>query len=273
MSNQVKKFIETRQKIQVHLESVYGTKLNGTKNSSILYQLKAPIEVKGNVYETSMALSQFTCPISFYVVNENNWNLDIQAISGIVSIQIPEGNYNINQLIDILKNLLGVNYNININLQTYKLTITNSVEDFTILESSTCWRILGFNRLEAISSTSLTLNLPNVINLLGTQQVKIWCPTVNMSNVDGKTGTTAPILGSIVTNDINGGMILYTNMTGFRSIINEQFFIQFQIDLKDEFDMYLNLHNCDYALVLEIEYYYEKEIKNDSFISLTQKQL
>jgi hypothetical protein len=94
-----------------------------------------------------------------------------------------------------------------------------------------------------------------------------------MKNVDGKTGLPSSILGSITTNDINGGMILYTNITGFNSKIKESFFTQFQIDLKDEFDYYLNLHGCDYAMVLELEYFYEKEIKDDSFLTLTGKQM
>ncbi len=265
-----KKFM-TRDKIQVHLESVYGHPLNGDKNSSMLYYLKQPIQVKGNVLETSLSLSQFTCPVSFYVVNENNNNLNILINSVLVNVVIPEGNYNINQLIDIIKNLLGNDWTININLQNYKLSFTHSTYDFTILNTSTCWRLLGFNINTNYSSSGLTLNLPNVVNLLGTTQVKIWCPTVNMKNVDGKTGLSASILGSITVNDINGGMILYTNITGFNSKINENFFTQFQIDLKDEYDQYLNLHGCDYALVLEIEYYYEKEIKDDSFTSLIQK--
>ncbi len=267
-----KKFM-TREKIQIHLESVYGYPLNGDKNSSKLFYLKQPIEVKGDVYETSISLSQFTCPIAFYVVNENNNLLNILTGAGLINIVIPEGNYNINQLIDILKNQLGVNWNININLQNYKLVFTYSLGDFTILNTSTCWRILGFNQDTSYTSISNTLSLPNVINLLGTTQVKIWCPTVNMKNIDGKTGLPAGILGSITVNDINGGMILYTNITGFNSKISEKYFTQFQIDLKDEFDKYLNLHGCDYALVLELEYYYEKEIKDDSFISLTQKAM
>ena len=267
-----KKFM-TREKIQLHLESVYGTPLNGDKHSSILYFLKQPIEVKGTVLETSIALSQFTCPISFYVVNENNNTLDILTNAGTLNIIIPEGNYNINQLIDVIKTQLGANWNISINLQNYKLVFQYSIGDFTILSSSTCWRILGFNQDTTYTSTAGSLSLPNVVNLLGTTQVKVWCPTVNMKNIDGKTGLPAGILGSITVNDINGGMILYTNLTGFNSKINEKYFTQFQIDLKDEFDKYLNLHGCDYALVIEIEYYYEKEVKDDSFISLTQKEI
>lgn len=273
MSNS-KKFM-TREKIQLHLESVYGYSLNGEKNSSILYYLKQPIEVKGDVYEVSISLSQFTCPVSFYVVNENNniLNIDVDYGASYITVTIPEGNYNINQLVDILKSQLGSGWNVTINLQNYKLTFTNTTYDFQIMDTSTCWRLLGFNKDTAYNSSFLSLSLPNVVNLLGTTQVKIWCPTVNMKNIDGKTGLPAGILGSITVNDINGGVILYTNITGFNSKINEKYFTQFQIDLKDEFDKYLNLHGCDYAMVLELEYYYEKEIKDDSFISLTQKQM
>ena len=265
----------TREKIQIHLESVWGTPLNGEKNSSMLYYLKQPIQVLGDIYEVSLSLSQFTSPIAWYVVNENNniLNIDLNFGMSYLTVTIPEGNYNVNQIIDILKNQLGMDWTISINLQNYKITFSHSTYDFKIMNTSTCWRILGFKEGEEYSSSFQSLTLPNVVNLLGTTQVKIWCPTVNMKNIDGKTGTPSSILGSITTNDINGGMILYTNITGFNSKIKETFFTQFQIDLKDEFDKYLNLHGCDYAMVLELEYYYEKEVKDDSFISLTGKQM
>ena len=265
----------TREKIQIHLESTFGYELNGEKNSSILYYLKQPIQVIGDVYETSLSLSQFTCPISWYVVNENNniLNINLNYDMSFLTVTIPEGNYNVNQIIDILKNQLGIDWTISINLQNYKITLANSTYDFKIMDTSTSWRILGFKQGVEYNSSFLSLTLPNVVNLLGTTQVKIWCPTVNMRNVDGKTGLPSSILGSITANDINGGMILYTNITGFNSKIKESFFTQFQIDLKDEFDNYLNLHGTDYAMVLELEYYYEKTIKDDSFISLTGKNI
>jgi hypothetical protein len=269
-----KKFL-TREKIQLHLESVWGYNLNGEKNSSILYNLKQPIEVKGDVYEVSMSLSQFTCPIAFYVVNENNNSLNIEVDYGssYIYATIPEGNYNINQLIDIIKQQLGNDWVISINLQNYKLTFTNNIYDFKIMSTSTCWRILGFIEGQEYNSSFKSLSLPNVVNLLGTTQVKIWCPTISMRNIDGKTGLPSSILSSITVNDINGGMILYNNLTGFNSKIKEKVFTQFQIDIKDEFDKYINLHGCDYAMVLELEYYYEKEVKDDSFISLTGKDM
>lgn len=269
-----KKFM-TREKIQIHLESVYGYHLNGEKNSSMLFNLKQPIEVIGDIYEVSLSLSQFTCPIAFYAVNENNniLNIDLNYGSQYISVVIPEGNYNINQIIDILKNQLGIDWTITINLQNYKLTFIHNSLDFKIMSTSTCWRILGFVEGEEYSSSFLSLTLPNVVNLLGTTQIKIWCPTVSMKNIDGKTGLPSAILSSITVNDINGGMVLYNNLTGFNSKIKEKFFTQFQIDIKDEFDKYINLHGCDYAMVLELEYYYEKEVKDDSFLSLTGKQM
>lgn len=267
-----KKFM-TREKIQLHLESVWGYPLNGEKNSSMLFNLKQPIEVKGDVYEVSLSLSQFTCPIAFYAVNENNniLNIDLDSGAQYLQVVIPEGNYNINQVIDILKSQLGIDWTITINLQNYKLTFSHSTLDFKIESTSTCWRILGFVEGVEYFSSSRSLTLPNVVNLLGTTQIKVWCPTVSMKNIDGKTGLPSGILSSITVNDINGGMVLYNNLTGFNSKIKEKFFTQFQIDIKDEFDKYINLHGCDYAMVLELEYYYEKEVRDDSFISLTGK--
>jgi len=91
---------------------------------------------------------------------------------------------------------------------------------------------------------------------------------VSINNIDGKTGNRAPIIGSIPTNDINGGIIIYNNYTGFKSICKEKLFTEFQIDIRDEFDDYLDLNGCDYSLVLEIEYLFEKEIKKDSFLDI-----
>lgn len=266
------KTIQTREKFQVHLESVWGYDLNGEKNSSIMYYLKQPIEVKGDVYETYVSLSSFVCPISFYVVNENNDLLELEENGILRTVNITHGNYNINQLITEIKSQLPSNWDIQINLNTYKLSIINTTYQFYLLSSSTCWRILGFNKNTTYSSnigiTYPTIELPNVINLLGTTMVKIWCPTLSLNNIDGKTGGKAPILASVVANDINGGVLIYNNYTQFKCICKEKVFTQFQIDLKDEFDEYLNLSGCDYSIVLEVEYFYEKEIKKDTFMDI-----
>jgi hypothetical protein len=264
-------FIQKVERVQIHLESIYGTKLNGSKNSNILFYLKSPIEIKGHILDVSVSVYSFIMPIAFYIVNENNNKLNIEIDNVIYSYTIPVGNYNINELITKLKQLIGNNFNISINTSTYKLTITNFINEFKILGNSSCWRLLGFNKDENLQSSSLTLSLPNVVNLTGVNMVKIWSPSFNLKNIDGKTGNQSSILQSISVTGIQGGIINYLNNTGFKSSCKEKTFSTLLINLKDEFDEYLNLNGADFQLVLELEYLYNKEIKDESFLGLTGK--
>ena len=96
-------------------------------------------------------------PYSFYNVNNTNNKLNYTQNSIDYSITLINGYYNVNTLRTNLLDLLGVNWTIIYISKLNKYEFIHTLNNFTFLNSSTCFELLGFKDNTSYSSTSLKL--------------------------------------------------------------------------------------------------------------------
>ena len=102
-------------------------------------------------------LKDAVIPYSFYNVNNTNNKLDYILNSVNYSITLINGYYNVNTLRTHSFDLLGVNWIINYISKLNKYEFIHTLNNFTFLNSSTCFELLGFKDNLSYSSTLLKL--------------------------------------------------------------------------------------------------------------------
>ena len=141
---------------------------NGSFHSDIKFDFEDSIQIKPNIIRCSCSVLTFTCPNSFYTINEYN---NILIINNII-YSITKGNYNCQKLMTYLLSILPTGFNITINNITNKFTLSYT-SNFTINEKSTIYDVMGFNFNTSYTSTNNILILPYTCNFNGIQSLNI----------------------------------------------------------------------------------------------------
>ena len=252
--------------MQIILKSSQGIKKNGSKNSSISYELNQTIVVPGNV-NCYIQLESFKFVNSFYNVNLTN-NIFYYSINtgyglaDIYGMDIPIGNYSINTLVNYLNAQLAGTIIITSSTQTFKLTFT-SANTFILRNGS---KLLGFELEDTTAST--TLESTNLFNLSGVQMLYISIPNLNLSSVTTKNGTLNNIIQDINVESVTGSSQSFKNTTLSRYKVNNTLISNIVIDIYDENNEFVDFNNTNYYLNLSLIFSYKMEYKPDKSLDL-----
>jgi hypothetical protein len=162
---------------------------------------------------SKVSVSVQTASISYSFFNVDDFNDVFKYIVNSITYNavIPQGNYNVNSLISALKLIMGVTFNIVYNSLDNTYTFTNTLYDFTILGTSTCMEILGFNDKISVVSTSKLLKSTICINLFTIRNIYISSNNFILNNVNSSTPNNSSILCSIPIQSSSGSIITYFN--------------------------------------------------------------
>ena len=96
--------------------------------------------------KSKISISVQTASIPYSFFNCDDFNFKLSYIENAITYNkiIPQGNYNVLTLAAALKILMGVNFTIVYNSLDNTYTITNTLHDFELLSTSTCFEMLGF---------------------------------------------------------------------------------------------------------------------------------
>ena len=121
--------------------SKLGTKMNGTYNSKMKFEIPRFITKQVNILYHSLKLLHAEIPYSFYIINETNnvINLVINSINHFFTV--PVGNYNAFTLLTIL-NTIDNKITFTLNNSNGKYSISSNFS-FSLLSSSTLSKIIG----------------------------------------------------------------------------------------------------------------------------------
>ncbi len=200
-----------------------------------------------------LSLQNAVIPYSFYSINTSNNVLIITSGDSTYTAVVEPGNYNINQMITALKAQLGGNFDLVYNTITNKLTITNSVAEFTVqYEGSTLNHALGFSDTaitvsylrSATGTTCVNLNQIRAIN------IDIDMPTYNI-NVAQKLNQNILATIPVVTQPY--GMINYTNPNNFRINMFCCKLEMIRVKLLDNLNNLINMNGVNYQMTLQID--------------------
>lgn len=207
--------------VDLFLSSAYASNyLNGTFfNSDLIFQFNPINGIQDTDFRVK--LINFVFPVSFYLVDANNNNLNING----VNYTLTNGNYNVTTFAAMLTTVTGltITYNTSNGLFTFKRTTPS----FYFGSQSTCLTLLGFPEATTTSVSTLiggfyTLVSTQVVNLSG-QYNTIYIDFTNVSsgNLSSQNGRSTSVFASIPVNQPQGNLVYFVNQTDSHSIIQE----------------------------------------------------
>ena len=202
----------------------------------------------------SISCQTASIPYSFYNCDDFNNKLSFIQNSITYNVLIPQGNYNVNTLITALKILLGVNFNIIYNSLDNTYTFTNSLYNFTLLKTSSCFEMLGFKTGINITSVSKSLKSTLSINLFTIRNIYVSSNNFILNNVNNSTPNNSSILCSIPIQSSSGSIITYSNIYNvYNEVHNVSNLTLLHIKLTDQDGDLIDLNGCHFSITLQLD--------------------
>lgn len=232
-------------------------KHNGDYNSNITFSLPNAYKASNNIVYATARIIHAEIPNSFYIVNEYNNVLH----TSFGSFTIPFGNYNANSLMTYLKTVFPSNVSVSFLNTTGKFVISSANMAFSILGTSTCGILMGFNNGLAYSSSNVSganmLTMPFPANLYGTKNIYIRIPELVLDNLNTSTGDKFTI-ANIPKNVSPYGVILYHNSANSCSVIKNDLKgldTNLRVELLDDQMNYIDFNNIEWSITLQFDFY------------------
>jgi hypothetical protein len=238
-----------REGIHIHLSSQHADYYIDGKTSNVGFNL--PL-IETNVQsQIFISVEHVIIPYSWYDVNEHN-NLLSYSINNVAyNLTTAKGNYSATKFAKYLTDSLP-SFTVTYDKIKNKFTFTHESSDFTFLSSSTCFKLLGFNK-QNNNSFSRTLTSTNGINLLFTPCLCIY------SNIDSdsinKSGSlqNKRLFMSVPIEVPPNSMIVHSapNLK-LNSYTNVLSYLEFQLCNID--GQVLDLNGCDWSMTLRLDF-------------------
>ena len=246
--------------------------------SNISLDLKDVIMSDESTIAMMMTVSSFTCPCSFYQINETNNILNIVLNNVQNTIIIPYGNYNqINFQTELLSHLPS-DFTMSLNTKNNIYTLNSSSTSFIISSTSTIFNIMGFkkNTIYIANSNILggyTLNMPYCCNFSSLNNINIHINNIRTRNIDSLNCSMSSIVASVPVNGNQNGIIFYDKKNDFSMNIKENVIDFLNIELKDDLGNYINFNNQNWNITLQFDFIHDLERFKDNFHNILQKSL
>lgn len=245
--------------ILINLNSNNAIQNNGSFLSDVQFNFTGILKDNPNIVETKIQIQNAQIPYSFYNINVYNNILEfsVDGLPVIYTLTLTRGNYNANSLITELTNefiLLGItDITIIISPITGCLQFTKTTGSLSLLHSgSTIFKVLGFDVNTDYNSTGGIINAPYPLNLLGTLKLRIASDTLQTNNIDSSVGGSFNILATLPIEAGNFGLILYDNISGIQSILDNKYLDGFDIKILDDDNNLINFNNVGWSISLLI---------------------
>jgi len=214
--------------------------------------------------EAYVSVRNAVIPFSWYSVNSTNNKFDITWDGTLFNLIIPSGNYNINtlrtQIATIVNDIephggshtLTTTYDI----KTNKLTFSSVHHDFTIMNTSTCYELIGFK--EGADYTTSLVNGANQVtsnisvNLFVIRTIYVASDNFILSNINASTPNNASILASIPVVGNPNNIIHYENTTAKHRIHTLNNITNLHIRLIDQDGDLVEFNDVNWSMTLEI---------------------
>ena len=232
---------------QIHLNPNGATKSNSSFNSDLQFDIPNLIRKQNYILYNTIRIIHCEIPFSFYIINEYN---NLLALS-TGNITIAYGNYNANSFMAALNLLLPTGMTITLNSSNGKFTLSHT-SSFSILATSTIYKIMGFSKNKVYSSTSNNIILPYPANFLGTNNIYIKCPNLILDNYNTLTKDYITLLNIPVTVQ-PFGIIQFLNQTGTKNLVKNIQMNNLELQITDDDNNLIDFNNLDWNITIEVE--------------------
>jgi hypothetical protein len=236
--------------IQIFLNSRYANETVGDNTANCIYYLPV-IEIPDG-HHIYLSLQNANIPYSFYSITSIDNTFSFGLVAGPVNtVTIEPGNYNVTQLIAVMKTAMGASFSITFNSITSKLLITHTTTNFIIYGASFN-HIIGFSKTTNTTSAALLLNGRDCVNLNQTRalNIEINYPTYN---VNVASPLNQNILAMIPVYVAPFSIITYTNPNNFRTNLFVNKLDQIQIRILDNQGNLVNLNGINYQMTMQLD--------------------
>lgn len=250
-----------REPMLIHLNSNFAdVKLNNLSSDVGFYFQNIEANSQVHIY---LRVLDVVIPYSFYQINSSNNFLVVQNAQGNNSyITIPQGNYNVYQLITELKTQFQNNYldmNVHYNEITNKLIFTlkhlgGPYAEFRFMNTSTCLKILGFDNTNP-SSVLQVLTSTNTINLQPTNYIMIHTNLYTSYINKSQSSNLQNMFISIPINTPPNSLIVFQPSSNSAINTYDNLFNTIFFQLTDEYGNKIDLNGQDWSITLELLFY------------------
>lgn len=216
------------------------------------YNIPNMIERDETIEHILFSIPDAVIPVSFYIINENNNQLFVNVNSVVTQYSFPFGNYNANTFMTLFKTLLGSNWNITLNTVNSKFTVTNLVNDFTILGYSSISSVMGFS--DDVVSISLSATMPRCCNFFPLPRINLRCPELANTSTIGSASASDVII-TIPNNAKPNGQIYYLNQMQAKLLFRHHDLTRFVISFTDDDGNFLNFNGVSSFFSLQFDIY------------------
>ena len=252
----------TSESIEIYLNSKYANKyVNNTTANCIFHLPNIEVSKDEKAY---INVKSAVIPFSWYNVNSTNNKLNILVDNAnTYNIQIPFGNYNINQLIAYIHSQIATfsvndkNLILNYSPQTNKITFTNTLKTFQLLNTSTCFELLGFEENKTYTSVNTSGTIFQLIseiciNLFVVRQIYVASDNFILNNINANNPSDSNILASISVTGNPNSIIHYSNTASKHLIHHLNNISNLRIQLVDQDGDLLELNNVHWSITIEL---------------------
>lgn len=238
---------------QIHLNSRHADSYNNNSISDCNFYIQT-VDVP-NDHQIFVSIQQANICYSFYNINASNNYLKYGFNNDQVlrTLTIEPGNYTSYSLLDYLNQHL---YNITVQYNaTSNKYIFTGLSDFTFYYQSfifsPCFTILGFTMVDQLSNQKVLTS--NICSNLST--IRCICIASNLStdNFAKNSVNNKTILCSIPVNVSPFSIIIYQNITGFKTNLFNNSLSYVNLKLIDQDGMLIDLNGCHWSCTLQID--------------------
>lgn len=235
--------------IQLYLNSANADRYN-TSGYTTDCDFNLPVIEIPDGFHIYLSVQHALIPFSFYNINSSNNILNYTINSSSYSLVIPNGNYNVNQLISQILSLMIAGFSISYSSITNLMTFSHTSYDFTFNSTSTCFGILGF--ATTISSTSKSLVSVYAVNVSPIKSINVVSNLITY-NINKAMKNNNSILCSISVNKPPYSNIEYSNPNNYRSNLFINQISVLKIKLVDDNGNLINLNGCNFSMTIQLD--------------------
>lgn len=244
---------QTVQSNQVYLNSALATIYNnGTLKSSVKFQLNDVVSLDKNALELRISLVNAQFPYSFYQINATNNKINIYYLGATTSYYFPYGNYNINTFINQWYTTIGLGFTITYSTVTNKFTFNNTNVFHFSDDVNSLFPVIGFVKGQYYINIGGGVVAPYCFNFNGLTSLKI-SSNFNVKNIDSYNAGQSPILACVPVNCFPSGIILYNNITNFKSITTPDSLTTISLEITDDLENHIDFNNQDWTIALQLD--------------------
>lgn len=235
--------------IEIYLNSKSATNYINNQISDCYFNLPSIEILQDEV--AYINLKDAVIPYSFYNVNNTNNKLNYIQNSINYSLTLINGYYNVNTLKTHLLELLGLNWTINYISKLNKYEFIHTLNNFTFLNSSTCFELLGFKNDLSYSSTSLKLTSSICCNTFTIKNIYVSSDNFILNNVDSNNHNRSNIVCSIPVRGLYNSILFYEDSSK-HLVYKLDNIVNLHVKLTDQDNNLLDMNDIHYTLTIEI---------------------